>query len=202
MALIPVVVESDGRGERSYDLMSRLMKERIIFVTNEVEDTMANIIVGQILYLESVDPNRDITLWINSPGGSVTAGMAIADALRFVKPDIVTICMGQACSMGAYLLAQGTKGKRFALSNSRIMIHQPSSGMGRSTVTDMAIQLAEVQKMKKTLTQHLADACGQPYDVMYNLCERDHFMDPQEALALGLVDDVLTTRAELEAKVA
>lgn len=197
MALVPMVLEQDGRSERSFDLYSRMLRDRIIFVTNEVEDNMANLIAAQILYLESVDPEKDISLYINSPGGSVTAGMAIFDAMNFVKCDISTICMGQACSMGAFLLSAGTKGKRIALANSRIMIHQPSSGMGRSTVTDMEISLAEVQKMKRNLTQHLADHCGVDYDRMYALCERDHFMSAPEALELGLVDQVIKSRAEL-----
>lgn len=198
MALVPMVLEQDGRSERSFDLYSRMLRDRIIFVTNEVEDNMANLIAAQILYLESVDPEKDIYLYINSPGGSVTAGMAIFDAMNFVKCDIATICMGQACSMGAFLLSAGTKGKRTALANSRVMIHQPSSGMGRSTVTDMEISLAEVRKMKTSLTQHLADHCGKDYDTMYALCERDHFMSAAEAAELGLVDRVVKSRSEIE----
>lgn len=197
MPLVPMVLEQDGRSERSFDLYSRMLRDRIIFVTGEVEDNMANLIAAQILFLESVDPEKDISLYINSPGGSVTAGMAIFDAMNFVKCDIATIVMGQACSMGAFLLSAGTKGKRVALASSRIMIHQPSSGMGRSTVTDMEIQLAEVLKMKRSLTQHLADHCGKTYKEMYDLCERDHFMDADETLALGLVDRVVKNRSEI-----
>jgi ATP-dependent Clp protease protease subunit len=192
-----MVLEQDGRSERSFDLYSRMMRDRIVFVTGEVEDNMANLISAQILYLESVDPEKDITLMVNSPGGSVTAGMAIFDTMNFVKCDISTICMGQACSMGAFLLAAGTKGKRIALANSRVMIHQPSSGMGRSSVTDMEISLAEVRKMKQNLTQHLANNCGTDYDTMYALCERDHFMSATEARSLGLVDNVVVSRADI-----
>lgn len=197
MALVPMVLEQDGRSERSFDLYSRMLRDRIIFVTGEVEDNMANLIAAQILYLESVDPDKDISLYINSPGGSVTAGMAIYDTIRFVKSEVATICMGQACSMGAFLLSAGTKGKRIALANSRIMIHQPSSGMGRSSVTDMEISLNEVLKMKKSLTQHLANNCDKDYETMYALCERDHFMSAYQAKDLGLVDKVVESRSEI-----
>lgn len=194
MALVPMVLEQDGRSERSFDIYSRLLRDRIVFVGGEVEDHMAQLIVAQLLYLESVDAEKDIEVYINSPGGSVTAGMAIYDTMKFIKPDIGTLCIGQACSMGSFLLAAGTKGKRLALPNSRIMIHQPSSGMGRSTVTDMEIHLEEVKKMKTNLTQQLADNCGQTYEKMYDLMERDCFMSPSDALALGLIDRVATTR--------
>ena len=197
MPLVPMVLEQDGRSERSFDIYSRMLRERIIFLANEVEDNMANLIVAQLLYLESVDPEKDITLLINSPGGSVTSGMAIHATMKFIKCDVSTICMGQACSMGAFLLSAGTKGKRYALADSRIMVHQPSSGMGRSTVTDMEIQLNEVQKMKKSLTQYMADYCGKDYQTMYDLMERDHFMSPEEAVELGLVDRVIRSRADL-----
>ncbi|RYF13339.1 MAG: ATP-dependent Clp protease proteolytic subunit [Oxalobacteraceae bacterium] len=197
MALVPMVLEQDGRSERSFDLYSRMLRDRIIFVTGEVEDNMANLISAQLLYLESVDADKDISLYINSPGGSVTAGMAIYDTMRFIKSDVSTICMGQACSMGAFLLSAGTKGKRYALANSRVMIHQPSSGMGRNSVTDMEIQLAEVQKMKRMLTQHLANNCGKDFDTMWALCERDYFMSAQQANELGLIDKVVEFRNEI-----
>lgn len=197
MPLVPMVLEQDGRSERSFDLYSRMMRDRVIFLQGEVEDGMANLISLQLLYLESVDPEADISMYINSPGGSVTAGMAIYDTMKFIKCDVSTICLGQACSMGAFLLSAGAKGKRIALPNSRIMIHQPSSGMGRATVTDMEIQMAEVAKMKKTLTQHLANHCGQPYDTMLHLCERDHFMSAYQTKDLGLVDKVIERRADV-----
>lgn len=197
MPLVPMVLEQDGRSERSFDLYSRMMRDRVLMLQGEVEDNMANLLVLQLLYLESVDPEADISLYINSPGGSVTAGLAIYDTIKFIKCDVSTICIGQACSMGAFLLSAGTKGKRIALPNSRIMIHQPSSGMGRSTVTDMEIQLSEVQKMKKTLTQRLADHCGQDYATMHNLCERDHFMSAYQAKDLNLVDKVVESRADV-----
>jgi ATP-dependent Clp protease protease subunit len=199
MALVPMVLEQDGRGERSFDIYSRLLRDRIIFVTGEVEDNMATLIQAQLLYLESTDPEKDVFMYINSPGGSVTSGMAIYDTMRFIKPDIMTVCMGQACSMGSFLLSAGTKGKRIALANSRIMIHQPSTGMSRSTVTDLKIYLDEVQKMKVKLTQHLADNCGKTYDEMYALMERDHFMEPEDAKELGLIDKVVISHEDIGA---
>jgi ATP-dependent Clp protease protease subunit len=192
-----MVLEQDGRSERSFDLYSRMMRDRVIFLQGEVEDGMANLISLQLLYLESVDPEADISMYINSPGGSVTAGMAIYDTMKFIKCDVSTICLGQACSMGAFLLSAGAKGKRIALPNSRIMIHQPSSGMGRSTVTDMEIQMEETKRMKKTLTQLLANHCGQPYETMWGLCERDHFMSAYQCKDLGLVDKVIERRADV-----
>lgn len=199
MALVPMVIEQDGRSERSFDIYSRLLRDRIIMVTGGVEDTMASLIVAQLLYLESVDPDKDITMYIMSPGGSVTAGLAIFSTMRFVKCDVATIAMGEACSMGSFLLAAGAKGKRYALADTRIMIHQPSSGMGRSSVTDMEIRLAEVQTLKRTLTQHYAEFTGQEYDTLHALMERDHFMTATAARDLGMVDHVITTRADLAA---
>jgi ATP-dependent Clp protease protease subunit len=199
MPLVPTVIEKSGQSERAFDIFSRLHRERVIFVAEPVDDHMSNVIVAQLLALEADDPDKDIALYINSPGGSVTAGMAIFDTMTFIKSDIITMCMGQACSMGAFLLSAGTKGKRFSLPNSRIMIHQPSAGMGRSTVTDMQIQMDEVMAMKKKLTQHLADHCGQTYQRMWELCERDHFMSPEQAADLGLIDRVIKTRADIPA---
>lgn len=197
MPLIPMVIEQDGRNERSFDIYSRLLRDRIIFVSGEVEDNMANLIVAQTLFLEAENPEKDIFFYINSPGGSVNAGLAIADAMNFVSCDVSTICMGQACSMGAFLLANGTKGKRMALRRSRIMVHQPSSGAGRATVTDLMIHLREVEKLKERLTQDLADNCGRPYAEVLDQLERDHWMSPEEALAFGLIDKVVTRRTDV-----
>ena len=193
MSLIPMVVEQTSRGERSYDIYSRLLKERVIFLTGEVEDHMANLIVAQLLFLESEEPNKDINIYINSPGGSVTAGMAIYDTMQFVKPDIRTLCVGQACSMGAFLLAGGTAGKRAALPRARVMIHQPLGGF-RGQASDIQIHAQEILKIKHTLNERLAFHTGQPMERIEKDTDRDNFMSAEEAKAYGLVDDVLIKR--------
>ena len=193
MSLIPMVVEQTSRGERSYDIYSRLLKERVIFFTGEVEDHMANLIVAQLLFLESEEPNKDINIYINSPGGSVTAGMAIYDTMQFVKPDIRTLCVGQACSMGAFLLAGGTAGKRAALPHARVMIHQPLGGF-RGQASDIQIHAQEILKIKHTLNERLAFHTGQPMERIEKDTDRDNFMSAEEAKAYGLVDDVLIKR--------
>ena len=193
MSLIPMVVEQTSRGERSYDIYSRLLKERVIFLTGEVEDHMANLIVAQLLFLESEEPNKDINIYINSPGGSVTAGMAIYDTMQFVKPDIRTLCVGQACSMGAFLLAGGTAGKRAALPHARVMIHQPLGGF-RGQASDIQIHAPEILKIKHTLNERLAFHTGQPMERIEKDTDRDNFMSAEEAKAYGLVDDVLIKR--------
>lgn len=193
MSLIPMVVEQTSRGERSYDIYSRLLKERVIFLTGEVEDHMANLIVAQLLFLESEEPNKDINIYINSPGGSVTAGMAIYDTMQFVKPDIRTLCVGQACSMGAFLLAGGTEGKRAALPHARVMIHQPLGGF-RGQASDIQIHAQEILKIKHTLNERLAFHTGQPMERIEKDTDRDNFMSAEEAKAYGLVDDVLIKR--------
>ena len=193
MSLIPMVVEQTSRGERSYDIYSRLLKERVIFLTGEVEDHMANLIVAQLLFLESEEPNKDINIYINSPGGSVTAGMAIYDTMQFVKPDIRTLCVGQACSMGAFLLAGGTAGKRAALPHARVMIHQPLGGF-RGQASDIQIHAQEILKIKHTLNERLAFHTGQPMERIEKDTDRDNFMSAEEAKAYGLVDEVLIKR--------
>ena len=193
MSLIPMVVEQTSRGERSYDIYSRLLKERVIFLTGEVEDHMANLIVAQLLFLESEEPNKDINIYINSPGGSVTAGMAIYDTMQFVKPDIRTLCVGQACSMGAFLLAGGTAGKRAALPHARVMIHQPLGGF-RGQASDIQIHAQDILKIKHTLNERLAFHTGQPMERIEKDTDRDNFMSAEEAKAYGLVDDVLIKR--------
>ena len=195
MSLVPIVLEQTSRGERSYDIYSRLLKDRVILLEGEVHDQMANLIVAQLLYLESEDDTKDIYLYINSPGGSVTAGMAIYDTMQFVKPDITTIVMGQACSMGSLLAQAGSKGKRKMLPNARHMIHQPSGG-ARGQATDMEIQVKEILAMKKSLTQIYVDhnSMSKTYEDLAKDMERDYFMSAQEALAYGLVDEVITNR--------
>ena len=193
MSLIPMVVEQTSRGERSYDIYSRLLKERVIFLTGEVEDHMANLIVAQLLFLESEEPNKDINIYINSPGGSVTAGMAIYDTMQFIKPDIRTLCVGQACSMGAFLLAGGTAGKRAVLPHARVMIHQPLGGF-RGQASDIQIHAQEILKIKHTLNERLAFHTGQPMERIEKDTDRDNFMSAEEAKAYGLVDDVLIKR--------
>ncbi|OBW95070.1 Clp protease ClpP [Gallibacterium salpingitidis] len=193
MALVPMVIEQTARGERSFDIYSRLLKERVIFLTGEVEDNMANLIVAQLLFLESENPEQDINIYINSPGGSVTAGMAIYDTMQFIKPDVRTLCIGQACSMGAFLLAGGTAGKRFALPHSRIMIHQPLGGF-RGQASDIQIHAQEILKIKETLNQRLAFHTGQPLEVIEKDTDRDNFMSAQAAQQYGLIDTVLTHR--------
>ena len=193
MSVIPMVVEQTSRGERSYDIYSRLLKERVIFLSGEVEDRMANLIVAQLLFLESEDPKKDINIYINSPGGSVTAGMAIYDTMQFIKPDVRTLCIGQACSMGAFLLAGGTVGKRAALPNARVMIHQPLGGfLGQAS--DIQIHAQEILKIKQTLNERLAFHTGQSIERIEKDTDRDNFMSAEEAKAYGLVDDVLIKR--------
>lgn len=193
MSVIPMVVEQTARGERSYDIYSRLLKERVIFLGGEVEDRMANLIVAQLLFLESEDPEKDINIYINSPGGSVTAGMAIYDTMQFVKPDIRTLCVGQACSMGAFLLAGGTAGKRIALPSARVMIHQPLGGF-RGQASDIQIHAQEILKIKQTLNERLAFHTGQTIERIERDTDWDNFMSAEEAKAYGLVDEVLASR--------
>ncbi len=193
MSLIPMVVEQTSRGERSYDIYSRLLKERVIFLSGEVEDHMANLIVAQLLFLESENPEKDINIYINSPGGSVTAGMAIYDTMQFIKPDVRTLCIGQACSMGAFLLAAGAAGKRAALPNARVMIHQPLGGF-RGQASDIQIHAQEILKIKQTLNDRLAFHTGQSIEKSERDTDRDNFMSAQEAKLYGLVDDVLVQR--------
>jgi ATP-dependent Clp protease protease subunit len=194
-ALVPMVVEQSGRGERAYDIYSRLLKERVIFLTGPIEEHNASLVVAQLLFLEAENPKQDIYLYINSPGGVVTAGMAIFDTMRFIKPDVSTLCMGQAASMGAFLLAAGTKGKRYALPNARIMIHQPLGGM-RGQASDIEIHAREILRLKESLNQHMADFSGQPIDKIAQDTDRDNFMSSAEAVEYGLIDQVLTSRPE------
>lgn len=193
MNLIPMVVEQTNRGERSYDIYSRLLSDRIIFLGGEVDDDSANLIIAQMLFLEASDPDKDIYLYINSPGGSVTAGMAIYDTMQYLKCEVSTICVGMAASMGAFLLAAGAKGKRKALCNAEIMIHQPSGGT-RGQATDISIHAERIIKMKKTLNQLLAQRTGQSVETIEKDTERDNFMDPQEAKAYGLIDEIIAPR--------
>ncbi|MGL5314527.1 MAG: ATP-dependent Clp endopeptidase proteolytic subunit ClpP [Peptostreptococcaceae bacterium] len=193
MALVPVVVEQTGRGERSYDIYSRLLKDRIIFLGDEVNDATAGLIVAQLLFLEADDPDKDIHLYINSPGGSITAGMAIYDTMQYIKPDVNTICIGMAASMGAFLLAAGAKGKRFALPNSEIMIHQPLGGT-RGQATDIEIHAKRILKMKDTLNKILSERTGQPLEKIQMDTERDNFMEAIEAKEYGLIDEVIAER--------
>ncbi|MBR5021316.1 MAG: ATP-dependent Clp endopeptidase proteolytic subunit ClpP [Clostridia bacterium] len=190
MSFIPYVVEQSSRGERSYDIFSRLLNDRIIFLSEEVNDTTASLIVAQLLYLEAQDPDKDIQFYINSPGGSVTAGMAIYDTMKYIKCDVATICVGMAASMGAFLLAAGTKGKRMALPNAEIMIHQPSAGT-QGQITDMAIHLKRLQIIKERMNKILAENTGNSIEVVTDACERDNFMSAEEAQAFGLIDRVL-----------
>lgn len=188
-----MVVEQSSKGERAYDIYSRLLKERIIFLNGGVEDEMAKLVIAQMLFLEAEDPEKDIYLYINSPGGVVTAGLAIYDTMNFIKPDVSTLCMGQACSMGAFLLSSGAKGKRFALPNSRVMIHQPLGGY-RGQATDIQIHAQEILKLKEMLTRKMAEHCSQPFEKVAQDTERDNFMSAEEAKAYGLIDDVVTKR--------
>jgi len=196
--LVPMVVEQTSRGERAYDIYSRLLKDRVVFCVGPVEDYMANVIVAQLLFLESENPDKDIALYINSPGGHVTAGLAIYDTMQFVKPDVSTICIGQAASMGAVLLAGGAKGKRFALPDSRIMIHQPLGGM-QGQAADMEIHAREILYTRDRLNQILAKHTGQSVDKIKNDTDRDNFMRSEDAAAYGLIDRVLASRGELAA---
>ena len=193
MSLVPYVVEQTSRGDRSYDIFSRLLNDRIVFLGEEVNDTTASLIVAQFLYLEAQDPDKEIQFYINSPGGSVTAGMAIYDTMQYIKCDVSTICIGLAASMGAFLLSSGAKGKRFALPNSEIMIHQPSAGT-QGQITDMAIHLKRLETIKERMNSILAENTGKPIDVVREACERDNFMSAQEALEFGLIDKVIYKR--------
>ena len=194
-ALVPVVVEQTSRGERSYDIYSRLLKDRVIFLTGAIEDHMANLIVAQMLFLESENPDKDIHLYINSPGGSVTAGLSIYDTMKFIKPDVSTMCIGQAASMGAFLLAGGTKGKRMALPHSRVMIHQPSGG-AQGQASDIEIQANEIIELRSKLNKLLAENTDKDQEVITRDTERDHFMGAEEAREYGLVDKVIQQRVD------
>jgi ATP-dependent Clp protease protease subunit len=193
MNLVPMVVEQTGRGERAYDIYSRLLKERIIFLTGPIHDEISALICAQLLFLESENPEKDIFLYINSPGGVVTAGMAIYDTMNYINCDVATICTGQACSAGSLLLTAGTKGKRFALPNSRIMVHQPSGG-AQGQATDIEIQAKEILNMRRRLNDIYVKCTGQPLDVIEDAMERDRFMSPEDALSFGLIDQVISKR--------
>jgi ATP-dependent Clp protease protease subunit len=193
MSLVPYVVEQTSRGERSYDIFSRLLNDRIVFLGEEVNDTTASLIVAQFLYLEAQDPDKDIQFYINSPGGSVTAGMAIYDTMQYIKCDVSTICIGLGASMGAFLLSSGTKGKRLALPNAEIMIHQPSAGT-QGQITDMAIHLKRLETIKDRMNHILSENTGKSLDVVREACERDNFMSAEEAMEFGLIDKVITKR--------
>ena len=197
--LVPTVIEQSGRGERAFDIYSRLLKERIIFLVGPVNVQTANLVVAQLLFLESENPDKDIFLYINSPGGSVTAGMSIYDTMNFIKPDVSTLCLGQAASMGAFLLSAGAKGKRFALPNSRVMIHQPliSGGLG-GQASDIEIHAKELLKLKAKLNQLLAEHCGRTLDELERDTDRDNFMSAEEAQAYGLIDQVLSSRSDIK----
>jgi len=195
--LVPMVVEQSSRGERAYDIYSRLLKERVIFLVGQVEDHMANLIVAQLLFLEAENPDKDIHLYINSPGGSVTAGMAIYDTMQFIKPNVSTMCIGQAASMGAFLLAAGEPGKRFALPNARVMIHQPLGGY-QGQATDIEIHTREILSIREKLNRLLAHHTGQDFETIARDTDRDNFMDPQTAAEYGLIDSVLERRTESE----
>ena len=193
MSLVPMVIEQTGRGERSYDIFSRLLEDRIVFLGEEVNDATASLVVAQLLFLEGKDPDKDIQLYINSPGGSITAGMAIYDTIQYIKCDVSTICVGMAASMGAFFLAAGTKGKRYALPNSEIMIHQPLGGM-QGQATDMQIHAERIIKIKKHMNEILSERTGQPIDVITADTERDNFMSAEQAKAYGLIDEVITRK--------
>ena len=193
LGLVPMVIEQSGRGERAYDIYSRLLKERVIFLVGPVNDQMANLIVAQLLFLESENPDKDISLYINSPGGSVSAGLAIFDTMNFIKPDVSTLCSGLAASMGAFLLAAGAKGKRFSLPNSRVMIHQPSGG-SQGMASDIEIQAKEILYLRERLARIMADNTGQTIEQIHKDTDRDRFMSSEEAVEYGLIDKVLTNR--------
>ncbi len=186
----PIVIENDGRGERSYDIYSRLLKDRIIFVSGEIEDNMANSIIAQLLFLDAQDKEKDIVMYINSPGGVITSGLAIYDTMRHIKADVSTVCVGQAASMGAVLLAAGTRGKRYSLPNSRIMIHQPLGG-ARGQATDIQIQAKEMERIKELMNRILSDATGKTIEEIYKDTERDNFMSPEEGISYGLIDKII-----------
>jgi ATP-dependent Clp protease protease subunit len=193
LGMVPMVIEQSGRGERAYDIYSRLLRERVIFLVGPVNDATANLVVAQMLFLESENPDKDISFYINSPGGSVSAGMSIFDTMNFIKPDVSTLCMGMAASMGAFLLSAGTKGKRFALPNSKIMIHQPLGGT-QGQATDIEIHAREILKTREQLNRILAERSGQPLDKIQNDTERDYYMSADEAATYGLIDKVLDKR--------
>lgn len=193
LGLVPMVIEQTSRGERSFDIYSRLLKERVIFIVGPIEDQMANLVVAQLLFLESENPDKDIHIYINSPGGSVTAGLSIYDTMQFIKPEVSTMCLGQAASMGAFLLSGGTKGKRLILPNARTMIHQPSGG-AQGQATDIEIQAKEILFLRERLNRLLADHTGQPLDVIEQDTERDRFMSAEQSVEYGLVDKVISTR--------
>jgi ATP-dependent Clp protease protease subunit len=193
LGMVPIVIEQSGRGERAYDIYSRLLRERVIFLVGPVNDATANLVVAQLLFLESENPDKDISLYINSPGGSVSAGMSIFDTMQFIKPQVSTLCMGLAASMGAFLLAAGAKGKRFSLPNSKIMIHQPLGG-AQGQATDIEIHAREILKTRDQLNRILAERTGQPLEKIQNDTERDYFMSADEAQGYGLIDQVLTKR--------
>ena len=195
LGLIPMVIEQSGRGERAYDIYSRLLKERIIFLVGPINDAMANLVVAQLLFLESENPDKDIHLYINSPGGSVSAGMAIYDTMQFIKPDVSTLCTGLAASMGSFLLCAGAKGKRFVLPNSRVMIHQPSGGFS-GQASDIEIHAKEVLYLKRKLNEMMAQHTGQPLEVIERDTDRDNFMGAEDAVKYGLIDRVLKNRSE------
>lgn len=194
-ALVPIVIEQTAKGERSFDIYSRLLKDRVIFLTGQVEDHMANLIVAQLLFLESENPEKDIYIYINSPGGSVTAGLSIYDTMRYIKPDIVTVCVGQAASMGAFLLSGGTKGKRYILPNARVMIHQPLGGF-QGQATDFEIHAREILTIKEKLNRLMAEHTGKSYEQVCKDTERDNFLSAQQALEYGLIDAIFTKRDE------
>ena len=193
LGLVPMVIEQTSRGERSFDIYSRLLKERVIFIVGPIEDHMANLVVAQLLFLESENPDKDVHLYINSPGGSVTAGLSIYDTMRFIKPDVSTMCIGQAASMGAFLLSGGTKGKRYILPNARTMIHQPSGG-AQGQATDIEIQAKEILFLRERLNSLLAQHTGQSMEVIERDTERDRFMSAEQSVEYGLVDEVISTR--------
>jgi ATP-dependent Clp protease protease subunit len=193
LGLVPMVIEQTARGERSFDIYSRLLKERVIFIVGPIEDHMANLVVAQLLFLESENPDKDVHLYINSPGGSVTAGLSIYDTMRFIKPDVSTMCIGQAASMGAFLLSGGTKGKRYILPNARTMIHQPSGG-AQGQATDIEIQAKEILFLRERLNSLLADHTGQSMEVIERDTERDRFMSAEQSVEYGLVDEVISSR--------
>ncbi len=198
-SLIPMVIEQTSKGERSFDIFSRLLKERIIFLTGEVNDEMSALVCAQLLFLESENPKKDIYMYINSPGGSVTSGMAMYDTMQYITCDVNTVCIGQACSMGSFLLAAGTKGKRFSLPNSMIMIHQPSSGF-KGQVTDIEIHARNLVELKKRMNKLYSIHTGQKLSVVEKAMERDNFMTPEEALKFGLIDQIVTNRTEIAGK--
>jgi ATP-dependent Clp protease, protease subunit len=198
LGLIPMVIEQSGRGERAYDIYSRLLKERVVFLVGPVTDVTANLIVAQLLFLESENPDKDINFYINSPGGSVAAGLAVYDTMQFIKPDVATTCVGMAASMGAFLLAAGAKGKRFCLPNSRVMIHQPSGGF-QGQASDIEIHAKEIMYLRKRLNEMMAKHTGQPFEVIERDTDRDNFMGAPDAVKYGIIDRVLSSRTEVAA---